>query len=234
MSQTWSERNIAWASRAAVLGRRAVLHVGHKTTEQQLAIFQKQAEVILPKFEAAFNELRAERVKAGKAYHLFRTLDYGCGVGRWTRELAELTGGSVLGVDPTEAFLDICRHDYGDDATGTIAFERLVNGRVPAENGAFDVVYACMVLSTVLDVEGGMFTESLREIERVLSIGGLMFLVDNTAGRGGREVRSPYSISRTVKQYRDAFNEHVHVDLKVVGEYEDLGEINTIFVGRKR
>lgn len=219
MSATWAERNEAWEARAKLLGERAVLHVGHKTPEAQAEILAKQRAAILPRLREALAPLVQE---------IRRTpiiLDFGCGVGRWTSDLNDL--GMVVGIDPTERFLAICRekHPRGE-------FKLYQDGKIPEEDSTFDVVFACMVLSTILDVSGGMYEATLREIKRVLRPGGLMLLVDNTEGRGGRPVRSPYSISRTVKEYQDSFVAH-NIVLAVLGSYEDLGETNTIFAGRR-
>jgi hypothetical protein len=60
-----------------------------------------------------------------------------------------------------------------------------------------------------------------------------MFLVDNTAGPSHRPVvRSPYSMSRTIEEYRRAFAGWT--DLEARGDYVDLGETNTIMAGYKR
>jgi hypothetical protein len=59
----------------------------------------------------------------------------------------------------------------------------------------------------------------------------LFFLIDNTEGKGGRPVRSRWSISRTVEEYREACRGITA--LRVLGAYVDLGETNTILAGRK-
>jgi ubiquinone/menaquinone biosynthesis C-methylase UbiE len=218
VSQTWAERNEAWEGRAKALGERAVLHVGHKTVEQQIAIFQKQEAAILPIFEIA---IANDRPKF--------TLDFGCGVGRWTEILARITGGIVEAIDPTQQFLEIAESHRKSPSVTYTAYH---DGVIPFPGESMDAVWACMVLSTILDVSGGMFEHTVSELRRVLRPGGLMFLVDNTSGPPHRPVvRSPYSISRTVEEYSRAFN---WCGLRAVGEYEDLGEINTIFIGRKR
>ena len=225
MSESWKQRNEAWEARARLLGKRAVLHVGHKTQQQQDEITRKQRDVIFPLLINAVQKNFSKRLPT-------RLLDFGCGVGRWSTALSDVTGCDVLGVDPTEQFLEICRSEHRRDDSDhpQVLFAKLVDGKIPTPDEDFDIVWACMVLSTILDVTGGMYEEILKEIHRVLCPGGLMVLIDNTSGRGGREVRSPYSISRTVDQYVSTFAAH-EIMIQPVGQYEDLGEINTIFTG---
>ena len=221
MSQSFAERNEAWEGRAKALGPRAVLHVGHKTTEAQAAVFKMQSDAILPLFEKA---IEYDRPKV--------TLDFGCGVGRWSEVLARITNGYVMGVDPTRSFLT---HAEEQRKSPAVEYLHYADGHIPLANDSADAVWACMVLSTILDVRGGMFDQTLVELNRVLRKGGLMFLIDNTSGPVHRPVvRSPYSISRTVDEYRAAFLELMNVDLEVLGAYTDLAEVNTIFAGRKR
>lgn len=226
----WTERNEAWEGRARALGERAVLHVGHKTVEQQIAIFQKQEEAILPIFRQAVQAMLPYPPLLGKPSWL---LDFGCGVGRWTHILSKITGAETLGIDPTRTFIDYCRtHHPNPTGVPFVDFELYENGQINLKDETVDIVWACMVLSTILDVSGGMFEHTVNELRRVLRPGGLMFLVDNTSGPPHRPiVRSPYSISRTIPEYEAAFS---WCDLRAVGGYEDLGEINTVFHGRKR
>jgi len=58
-----------------------------------------------------------------------------------------------------------------------------------------------------------------------------MFLIDNTDGRLGKPVRSRWSMSRTIQEYQEAFSGFVA--LKHLGDYEDLGECNSILAARK-
>lgn len=223
----WAERNAAWEGRAKLLGPRAVLHVHHKTDDQQEGIFRKQRVAIIPRFLQSLELV----------YPPARTiLDFGCGVGRWTPILEHVSGCEVLGVDPTQTLLDAAIAERAKHAeailTGSYRYALYREGHIPADNLSVDAIFCCMVLSTVLTED--MFRVTLEELNRVLRKGGLMFLVDNTEGKGGRPVRSPYSISRTIQEYQDAFAQRMGVRLEVLGDYEDLGETNTIFAGQKR
>lgn len=213
----WAERNEAWEGRAKALGKRAVLHVGHRTPEEQARVTAEQRTLLLPLFEGA---VRNKGVS--------RTLDFGCGVGRWTHDLQRITSGLVLGVDPTQPFLDVCE---AERVSPSVDYKLYRDGRIPAEDESFDAVWCCMVLSTVLTDE--MLRATVLELRRVTRHGGLMFLVDNTAGPPHRPVvRSPYSISRTVEEYQREFAGWVA--LREVGAYVDLGETNSAMLGYRR
>lgn len=219
----WEARRREWDTRVESLGvGRAVFHLRHKTPEALKAITDLQEQAILPVFRTLLQDgpregtgLLAETV----------ALDFGCGIGRWTPMLAR-TCGMAIGVDPTEQFLAYARKYNALEAPSTYLDYK--NGCIPLDDSSVDVVWACMVLSTVLD--DVMLKATIVEIDRVLKPGGLMFLVDNTWGPKG-EVRSRWSMSRTVIEYQVAFAKVA--PLMELGQYVDLGETNTIMAGRK-
>jgi ubiquinone/menaquinone biosynthesis C-methylase UbiE len=210
-TEEWDARDQAWQARVAKLGvERAIYHSKHQAPEFP-AVTAMQREAIWPHFTAALNG--TERI----------ALDFGCGYGRWTPMLAEAVGNAI-GVDPTSALLAHAEERKPDGVT----YARYQHGQIPAPDQAFDVIWACMVLSTVLT--HGMFVATLHELRRVAKPGALVCLIDNTSLVDGRPVRSKYSISRTIEEYHAAFAPWV--DLSVQGDYIDFGEINTVFTGR--
>jgi ubiquinone/menaquinone biosynthesis C-methylase UbiE len=210
----WAERAVAWHTRVEKMGvDRAIFHKKHKTPEQLAGITRVQQDAIWPHLLAARNG--TER----------RALDFGCGIGRWTPALANLIG-SALGVDPTPELLAYAEA-HRPSTTGVLDYALYDRGHIPAEDKAFDVLWVCMVLSTVLDEQ--MFQATLIELRRVLQPGALIVLTDNTSREDGRPIRSGDSMSRTVKEYQRAFR---WADLRRVGQYIDWHEINTVFVGR--
>lgn len=211
----WDARAAAWHRRVETMGvDRAIFHKKHRTPAQLAWITDLQSRTIWPHLVAGLNG--TER----------RALDFGCGIGRWTPGLATLVG-YALGVDPTPELLDYAEAHRPADVTGTLEYARLVRGHIPAEDASFDVLWCCMVLSTVLDDQ--MFAATLAELRRVLRPGALIVLTDNTSREDGRPIRSGDSMSRTVKEYRQAF---AWADLQRVGQYIDWHEINTVFTGR--
>lgn len=214
----WATRRAEWDTRVKALGTRAVFHLSHKTPEQQAAITAVQREVIFPLLQA---ELKGDEQVA---------LDFGCGYGRWTGLLAETIKGRCLAIDPTPELLSAAMADYEQrQLHQPIDFALYKNGHIPADDASIDLLWSCMVLSTILD--DPMLAHTLTEFDRVLKPGGLLFIVDNTEGRGGRPVRSRWSMSRTYEEYRDACG-HI-TTLRKLGHYEDLGEINSVMAGRK-
>lgn len=213
----WEKSRQEWDARTKMFGTRAVFNICHKSAEELTEITKVQTDTIFPIFK-----------KAISARPMAKTLDFGCGYGRWTHPLCAATGGLVLGVDPTPFLLEQAEAAR----TSAKVFYRLYSeGRIPAEDAEFDIVWACLVLSTVLNDE--MLKVTIQELGRVLKKGGLMFLIDNTAGPSHRPVvRSRWSMSRTVDEYRKAFSGWV--DLQKAGAYFDLGEENSILFGRKR
>lgn len=208
----WDARDQAWQARVAKLGvERAIYHSKHQATEFP-AVTSMQRKAIWPHFTAALNG--TERT----------ALDFGCGYGRWTPMLAEAVG-QALGIDPTVALLE---HARKSRHAARVNYARYEHGRIPSDDHSFDVIWCCMVLSTVLT--DAMFDATLEELRRVSKPGALVCLIDNTSTVDGRPVRSKYSISRTIDEYQAAFAPWV--DLEVKGDYIDFGEINTVFVGR--
>jgi SAM-dependent methyltransferase len=131
-------------------------------------------------------------------------------------------------VDPTISLLNLAEKER---RSPDVDYRVYRDGVVPLEDGEVDAVWCCMVLSTVLDE--AMLAHTVGELRRVLRSGGLMFLVDNTAGPAHRPVvRSPYSMSRTVEEYTRAFASWVQ--LREVGAYVDLGETNSVLQGYAR
>lgn len=210
----WDARDEAWRKRVDKLGvERAIYHSKH-TAPDFPAVTVLQQQAIWPHLVTALNGTERD------------ALDFGCGYGRWTPQLAT-TIGAALGVDPTEALL---AHAEAHRPAGVpVRYERYRHGRILAADASFDVIWCCMVLSTVL--HDGMFDATLEELRRVARPNALICLIDNTSTVEGSPVRSKYSISRTVEEYLAAFS---WADLQVKGDYVDFGEINTVFTGRVR
>jgi SAM-dependent methyltransferase len=193
-----------WAARARAFGVRSVLNIGHTDAEVE-AVTRMQREVLFP--------LLRERLRPGDK----RLLDFGCGPGRFTRDLAALIDGTVLGVDPIPRYLDLA--PKGE----RVAYRRLERGVVPAPDASFDVVWICLVLGGILDA--GELERTVREIGRVLKPGGLVFLVENTSQKSD----GVHWVFRTADAYAHLFP---FAALAPVAEYFDLDERMSVLAGR--
>ena len=99
-----------------------------------------------------------------------RALDFGCGVGRLTRALAERFD-EVLGLDLSGAMVERARELNADRPN--CRFEVNATAELPAlGNGSFDLVLSLITLQHVSD--RAAVRSYLRELARVLAPGGLL------------------------------------------------------------
>lgn len=93
-----------------------------------------------------------------------RVLDVGCGEGQVARLAAgaEVGAGTVVGVDPTRAQLELAVERGGGPA-----YARSEAAWLPFRDGAFDAVVACLVFEHIRDVD-----DAVAEVGRVLAPGG--------------------------------------------------------------
>lgn len=195
-----------WEERARKHGVRSVLNLRH-TPEEVEAETRRQTEILFPLLA---RELGPEdRV----------VLDFGCGPGRFTPALAELTGGRAVGTDPIQHLLDLA------PAHERVEYRAMSEGVIPLEDGSADVVWVCLVLTTITDEE--VLRRSAAEVERVLRPGGLLFLVENTSRAKDR----PHLRFRNEAFYGTLFPS---IALRSEGGYTDLGERISVLAGRKR
>ena len=101
-----------------------------------------------------------------------RGLDFYCGSGAFTADLAEMIGGEVLGIDSSLPLIH--------EATSgpNLRFVPTPDGRVPASNRSIDVVMANHALS---GLRARLLRRAVEEIGRVLKPGGLLVLIEDTA-----------------------------------------------------
>lgn len=195
-----------WERRVRRSGAHSVLNRGHSPAEAARVTDWQKATL----FPVLRRRLRGdERV----------VLDFGCGPGRFTPDLAGLIGGRAIGVDPIQSLLDLApRH-------GDVEYRLLRDGRIPLEDGSTDAVWICLVLMCITDPKA--LERTAAEIGRVLRKDGLLFLVENTDPKPDtRHLRF-----RSVDEYRALFPD---IALEHEGSYVDLGERISILSGRKQ
>jgi len=194
-----------WQKRAKAYGRRSVFDLRH-TEEEMETVTRKQKNILFPILE---QQLRGDEKLV---------LDFGCGPGRFTHDLAEMVHGKAVGVDPVKLLLDLAPQ-YPD-----VEYRVMKQARIPVETGSIDAVWICIVLGGI--VAEKVLQKSIAEIDRVLKKQGLVFLVENTS----RQPDTLHWKYRSVEMYQRLFK---FVKLKHISDYFDLDERMSIMAGRK-
>lgn len=196
-----------WENRAAEYGSRAVLNLAHGEDEfDKLTIYQKN--LLFPILK---KELQG---------HEKTILDFGCGPGRFSKDLAELIGGKCIGVDPIELFLTKNNKD-----SANVEYKVLRHKKVPLPDESFDVIWICLVLGGITSNSG--LKKTIDELNRVLKKGGLMFLVENVS----EKVSGEHWKFRSFNRYRELLSSICLIEEK--GHYFDMSEKISIMSGRK-
>ncbi len=194
-----------WEHRARKYGKRAVLNIGHSEKEIE-EVTQKQKQILYPALRSQLNG--TEKI----------VLDLGCGPGRFTADIAHLIDGKAIGIDPIRRFLKIAPLD------ARVEYRLLSGGGIPCGDESVDIVWVCLVLGGLTELTE--LRNSISEIGRVLKRGGLLFLIENTSDKKNSKrwhFRSPEAYCQLIK----------FAPLKVLSNYEDLGETITVMAGRK-
>lgn len=197
-----------WRDRVAAMGKRAVFDSRHPE-ESLAAVTDMQKRVLYPVFERLL----------APPHNLL--VDFGCGYGRFSGDLAELIDGRVLAVDPVAELLRLA------PAHPRVEYRLLdESGRVPVADAAVDIVWCCLVLGTLH--EEGALRRAADELSRILRPSGLCFVVENTSVKHG--ATGPYK-KRSIADVTAAFPA---VALRPLLHYVDIDEIIHVFGGAKR
>lgn len=197
-----------WRQRASRMGRRAVFDARH-SDDELAAVTAMQKREIYPVLERLI-----------RPWH-HRLIDFGCGYGRFSGDLAELIDGRVLALDPVAEILRLApphpRVEY-----------RLLDasGRVPAGDASADVVWCCLVFGTIHDDRA--LLRATGELARVLKPGGLCVVIENVSVKEGPP--GPYR-KRSVAEVIGAFPS---ISLAPLHQYVDIDETICIFGGLRR
>jgi SAM-dependent methyltransferase len=192
-----------WHDRAREHGVRAVFNLGHGP-EEMARVTEGQRAVLLPLLRA---RLRGDERMV---------LDLGCGPGRFTPALADLTHARVIGMDPIPRLLELApRHS-------DVEYRVMSEAQIPLPSSSVDVAWICLVLG---GVHGLTLERTVAEVRRVLRPGGLVFLVENTNDAPG----DAFWAFRSVAEYQRLF---LPVRLEHVHDYDDLGERISVLTGR--
>lgn len=192
-----------WENRAKQFGKRAVFNIAHTEEELEKVTLMQKREI--------FPQLK--KVLKGNEKMI---LDFGCGSGRFTKDLAELIDGESIGVDPIKSLIDLA--PAGDN----VEYKIMNEGRIPLEDHSIDIVWICLVLGGI--TKDKILRETILEIKRALRPGGVVFLVENTSDK----ISSDRWIFRSVKEYQELFP---FVKIKHLSDYFDCGEKISIMAG---
>jgi SAM-dependent methyltransferase len=195
-----------WKKRAKQYGRRAVLNIGHSEEELE-AVTQMQKEKIFPFLK--------QELKKGDEKII---LDLGCGMGRFTPDLAKIILGKAVGVNPIKDFIDMAPR------SGNVTYRLMKESVIPLDENSVDAVWICLVLGGI--IKERFLRNIVSEVNRVLKNGGLIMLIENTSEKKDGE----YWKFRSLAFYRSLFD---FAELKHFSDYYDLGERISIMAGRK-
>ena len=194
-----------WKERGKKYGERAVLNLAY-SPEKMDEVTVKQRNIIFPLIKKYLSG--TER----------KILDFGCGPGRFTKELSLLIGGSGIGIDPVEDFITIARER--DPVNQYLVVDDYA---IPFADNYFDVIWICLVM-------GGISTSNLKKIEneitRVAKFDALLILIENTTVQQDHE----HWYYRPVDFYENLF---AKFNLVLEGEYEEFEETVSIMIGKK-
>ncbi len=194
-----------WHQRAAQFGRGAVLNIGHPEEEFDRVTEHQRREI----FPHLRQQLRGDEKLI---------LDFGCGPGRFTADLAAMIGGRGIGVDPIPHFLELAPR------SAQVEYRPMADGTLPVPSESVDVVWICLVLGGLVDP--GVLAGSVAEIDRVLKTDGLLFVVENTSEQPDGRYWVFHSVADYIRLLPFARLVHLH-------DYVDLGERISIMAGRK-
>lgn len=194
-----------WRKRVRKYGKRAVLNLAHSDSKFD-EVTEEQKKLLFPLLS---NLLRGSEKTV---------LDFGCGPGRFTSDLANMVRGQAVGLDISQ---DLIRMAPRAD---NVSYRAMADGVIPAFDFKFDVIWVCLVLGGIPESAIKATAEAL---EQLLSPGGLFFLVENTA----QKPDGTYWFFRSASQYQAMFPS---IALQALSSYTDVGEEISILAGRKR
>ncbi len=142
-------------------------------------------------------------------------LDFGCGPGRFTAQLADMIHGEAIGLDPMR---DLLRRA---PKSPHVTYQCVRSARLPFADNSVDVIWCCLVMGGIAEP-----METIGELCRLLSPDGLMFLVENTSNAPNKEFWKYRSVDEYIALFSFAKLVHLH-------DYVDVGERISIMSGRK-
>lgn len=194
---------IEWDSRAEGLGAYSVIDTRHSPSEYEY-VTKRQKEILYPLFLQQLN---------GREKNI---LDFGCGPGRFTGDLAELIKGEAIGTDITKKLIDLAPPHPKVNYIHSKSFF--------AENSAgFDAIWISLILGGIPDDKVHGIADNL---SCALNKGGLLFLVESTG-------ESPTEGLWRIRTREALISFFPSIQLKHIGSYFDAGQEISVIAGRK-
>ncbi len=147
-----------WDDRAKKFGKYGVINLSYGKNEFDTVTKRDEGEIF-----PAIQPLLTGNEKLA--------LDFGCGPGRFTRDLAGLIHGKSIGVDSTKEFLKKAPRSKDTE------YRLIENGRIPLPDSSVDLVWTFNVLGCIKDE---LLPQTIAEIERVLVNGGIVVATENS------------------------------------------------------
>lgn len=194
-----------WKKRAVSYGGRAVLSVAHSED-----VFENVTEWQKEKFFPIFKQqlLGNERI----------IVDFGCGVGRFTKDLSNFIQGRAIGIDPIKRLIKLAPKGKN------VKYKIMREGKIPLPSNFADVIWVHLVMGGIVD--DVILKRTVSEIDRVLKKDGIIFLVENTTVQKDEK----YWKYRSVEYYKGLFS---FVELQNSCDYIDCSERISIMFGRR-
>lgn len=134
--------------------------------------------------------------------HRGSMLEIGCGVGRWTRRLAQ-SGHDVVGLDLSSIMVQEARRRAHEEAVDArCRFLTADSADIPLQK-RFDRILAVTVLQHLLDPE--RFRASLEQLRDRLADDGLVVLLEAAPSRSNRRCNTEVFVARSEQEYLEAF-----------------------------
>lgn len=202
-----------WDSRAKSFGHRSVLDLSLNEYEIEM-LTHLQNDIMLPLLDA--------HIKHGGV-----ALDFGCGVGRFLRQL-EFRSNTLLAYDPSPEMVKLAKEEgavFNDGIifhTGTP--KEFLSNALETHIGAIDFIWCSLVFGCIPDNELAWICADLT---RLLHVGGVMFFADHVdeVQRG-----TDFWRWRAAEEYISLFPD---IALQMVGNYRTRGNNIGIFTGKR-
>lgn len=169
----------------------------------------------LSKVDEWQEEIYLDAIKPFLSGNEATALDFGCGCGRFEPMLSKIAK-KVYAIDPIKRLIKLA------PKINNVEYKLFNGTNIPLEDNSIDFVFISLAVGGVHDVD-----TTIKEVCRVSKADALFFVCENTANLPDHG----YWHYRTVEEYLSLFS---FVDLKLVKQYEDLGEEISIMIGRKK